>query len=375
MRTRSHNVRAKNLSKNMLIGVAAVLSLLWGAAQGASASSLDFDITLEDVVIRHDVSADIHLKVFVNELQPCDGKVIFAVHGFAHTAATWGPLAEAIFEENPAGQNVCQIVAIDLPGHGGSSLPTTAPPTAPLLFGDLFLEDYVTVLQNTLERLPAETGLQAKTLLAHSQGGLLIQMTQQALKSNGTDLRQEFDIKHVVLMAPVPGQPISWAFADNGTALALLGQFVDFTPALGIHINIPDPVWPILFFSAADVEPCPPPPSFWVVVPNAPTPAEVTARGYNAREPFVSALQLVGARPSVDAGLFGPDTRTTLQIVSYEQDTIILPSESALLYAHLTGDSSGAGFAEVSGAEAVHDFHVSDPSSLLDQIAGRITLP
>jgi len=193
---------------------------------------------------------------------------------------------------------------------------------------------------------------------------------RQALKSNSTDLRQEFGIKHVVLMAPVPGQPISWAFADSGTALAVLGQFVTFAPALGIHINIPDAVWPILFFSAD---------SFGNVVPGAPTPADVAALGYNALEPLLSALELVGTtpfvRPSVDARLFGPDSKTTLQIVSYERDTIILPSESAQLYEHLTGDSSGAGSAVVSGAEAVHDLHVSDPSFLLNQIAGRITLP
>ncbi len=363
MRTRSNDLWAKNASRNVLIGVVASISLLWGVAQPASASSLDFDITLEDVVVRPNVTADIHLKVFVNELQPCDGKVIFAVHGFAHTAATWGPFAEAIFADNPAGQNVCQIVAIDLPGHGGSSLPTDA-----LLFGDLTLGDYVTALQNTLKRLPG-LGLLPKTLLGHSQGGLLIQMTQQALKNIGTNLRQEFGVKDVVLMAPVPGQPISWALADSGTALDLLGPFLTFAPALGTHISIPDDPWWLILFFSADV--------FGNVVPSAPPPAQVAA--YNAPEPFLSALELVGApgfvRPSVDAGLFGPDSRTTLQIISYAHDTINLPSESALLYTHLTGDNSSAGFAEVSGAEAVHDLHVSAPSFLLSEIAGRITLP
>jgi len=218
-----------------------------------------------------------------------------------------------------------------------------------------------------VELWESRLGLLPKTLLGHSQGGLLIQMTQQALKSRGTDLHQEFGIKDVVLMAPVPGQPISWAFADN--ALALLLPFVAFAPALGTHISIPDAAWPFVFFSDL----------FGMVVPGAPTPADVAALGYNAPEPLLSALELVGAtpfvRPSVDAGLFGPDSQTTLQIVSYEQDTINPPSENALLYAHLTGDSSGAGFAEVSGAEAVHDLHVSDPSTLLNQIAGRINLP
>ena len=248
-----------------------------------------------------------------------------------------------------------------MPGHGGSSLPTGT-----LLFGDLTLDDYVTVLQNTIEQLPGR-GLLPKTLLGHSQGGLLIQMTQQALKNIGTDLHREFGIKHVVLMSPVPAQPIAWAFAAN--APALLQQFLAFAPALGVHINIPDAAWRFLFFSDLS----------GTVVSDAPTPADVAALGYNAPEPLLSALQLVGAtpfmRPSVDGGLFGPDAKTTLQIVSYEQDIINPPSENALLYAHLTGDSSGAGFAEVSGAEAVHDLHVSDPSFLLNQIPGTIELP
>src|SRR5262249_37846109 len=160
--------------------VVLVSALLWGTAQGASASSLDFDLTLPNVVIRPAVSADIHLRVYVNGPQ-CTGQVLFAVHGFAHTAATWELFAEALFEGNSAGQKVCQIMAIDLPGHGESSLPTGT-----LLFGELTLDDYVTVLRGALAQLGA-LGVHPQTVLAHSQGDLLVQMTQQALKSLGTD--------------------------------------------------------------------------------------------------------------------------------------------------------------------------------------------
>jgi pimeloyl-ACP methyl ester carboxylesterase len=112
-----------------------------------------------------------------------------------------------------------------------------------LLFGDLTLDDYVTVLRNTLERLRG-IGLRPQTLLGHSQGGLLIQMTQQALKSMGTDLYQQFNIQHVVLLASVGPQQILWAFVDNGTAAVLLQQFVTFDPALDVYINIPAAAWP-----------------------------------------------------------------------------------------------------------------------------------
>src|SRR5918996_3020962 len=157
------------------------LTLLFVAFAPALAHALppggtDTDIVLSEVPLRPGVTADIHLKVFVNAAQPCLGRTILAVPGFAHTAETFGPLAEAIFASTPHGQYACRIVAIDFPGHGDSSLPSAGLP-----FGFLSLSDYVSVVLATLERLPSY-GLHPRTLLAHSQGGLVVQMAQQRLK-------------------------------------------------------------------------------------------------------------------------------------------------------------------------------------------------
>src|SRR5688572_11642377 len=140
-----------------LVVTAALLAPL--PAQAAEKS--DFDVTLPAVPLRAGVSADIHYAIYVNEAGPCEGKVVLAVHGVAHSAASWQPLAEELFAENPSGRKVCQLVAVDLPGHGASGLP------GGMLFGHLQLADYVAVVRASLERLPP-LGIRPTSLLGHS---------------------------------------------------------------------------------------------------------------------------------------------------------------------------------------------------------------
>ena len=313
-----------------------------------------FDIVLEDVALRPGVTVDIHLEVFVNPRHRCHGKVALAVPGLASTAATWGPFAEAVFAD-VSGQRVCRIAAVDFPGHGSSGLP------AGLVFSDLLLEDYVAVVLASLERLPA-FGLRPQVLVGHSQGGLLIQMAQQALTTGGTNLRRAFGIEQAVLLAPVGPREIPWAFVESGAATGLLAQFLTFDPALGVHLRIPDEVWPSFSFTN----------HAGVVVPGAPTPAEVAANGYNGPEPLLGALELIGApplaRPSIDAGIFARHARTSLLVVSFEHDIFMSLGEEAALYEHLTGDRRRTGLVEVLGPDAVHAMVISDPAAVLDAI-------
>lgn len=340
------------------IGLCFAMLALLGFAQTAAANA-DFDVTLRGVKLRPGVTVDIHARVFVNEASPCRGRDVLAVHGTAHTAATWEPFAEAIFVDNPTGRNACRIVALDLPGHGASGLPTGG-----LWLGEVTLADYVTVLRRSLKRL-APLGIRPKTLLGHSQGGLVIQLAQQALHAAGTNLRREFNIKHVVLFAPVGPRQIP----DSGAPGETLAAFLASDPVRGSYLQIPDAVWPALFFSNLS----------GTIASGAPTAAEVAARGYNAVAPLFAAAETAGAapftRPSVDAGIFRRASGTTLNIATYEQDQLIFPSENWLLYEYLTGDATGAGIAEVAGLDAVHDLHVSDPVNLLGAVAGTVELP
>ncbi len=330
-----------------------------GVAQAHPVPDTDYDIQIPGIELRPGVEVDIHVKVYVNEDFPCRGRTYFAVHGFAHTAATWGPLAEALFDNNPTRPVVCRVAAIDLPGRGGSSLPVG------LTYSELVLEDHVSAILGTLDALRHE-GVRARRIVAHSQGGLLVQMVQQRLIDQGTNLRHRFQIRAAVLLASVGSTEIPWFFVESGAAGQLIAQFLTTDPTLGTIISIPDAVFPGLFFTDL----------MGVPVAGTPTPAEVTTFGYNAPEPLFATLNLVGeaplARPQIDAGIFAPGRRTRLFVATYEQDILIRPEENALLYEHLTGDASWRRLAVIDTPESVHDLHLSDPSGLLAEVMGTI---
>lgn len=319
----------------------------------------DFDLMLAAVPLRDGVSADIHLKVFVNEKHRCNANTIVAIHGMANTAATWEPLTEALFVDNPMGRKVCRVIVVDLPGHGESGLPDN------LIYSDVTLDDQVRVLVEVLDRLAA-MNLHADMLMGHSQGGLIIQLAQQELKNEGTNLRDRFGIKHAVLLAPVPAAPVPWFIADSGLALQLfidLGLIV-LDPVQGLVIYIPDTIWGPFFCSNLQGIPA----------PGTPSATEVAEKGYNSPESISAASQMIGAPPfnriQVDAGIFDEDSGTHLYIVTYEQDQFIRPEEEAALYMWLTGDETGEGLAVVSGEFTVHNMHICEPESLLNSIAG-----
>jgi pimeloyl-ACP methyl ester carboxylesterase len=323
-------------------------------------------IVVEDVALRPDVTSDLHLQVFVNEDHPCDGRTILAVSGFAHTAATFEPLADALFANTSPGQAPCRIVALDLPGHGETPVPSG------ILFGFLMLDDYVTAVLGALEGLDAQR-VRIDSILAHSQGGLVIQMAQQRLVNQESSLRDAYGIREVTLLAPVPAVPVPWAFAKAAVDI-LAGFLVLDDPGLGPHFAGSDAAWGPIFFSDLAGVPS----------PNTPTASDVAAKGFNAPAPFLASLQLVGAlelaglpptpRPTVDSGIFGRRHGTTLRIITLEQDQIIRPSEGAQLYAYLTGDSSAAGFVVVGGPLSVHSMYVSDPEALLAALAESIRI-
>lgn len=358
MTTSSMNMIAvlKTLSRGL-----ATLCLL-GLASGAWASPVpntDYDIQIPGIELRPGTEVDIQVKVYVNEDFPCRGRTFFAIHGFAHTAATWGPLAEALFDDNPAGPVVCRVAAIDLPGRGGSTLPTG------MAYGDLVLDDHVTAIVATLDALRHQ-GVRARKIVAHSQGGLLTQMTQQRLIDQGTNLRRRFRIRSVILLASVGSAEIPWFFVDSGAGGQVIAQYVTIDPALGAVVSIPDADFPGLFFTDL----------MGVPAAGTPTPAEVTALGYNAPEPLFATFNLVGepplARPSIAAGIFAPRRGTRLSVATYDQDVLIRPEENALLYEHLTGDAGLNRLVAIDGPGSVHDLHLADPAGLLAAVAGTI---
>lgn len=325
-------------------------------ALAAALPAADTDLVLPQVPLRPGVTVDLHLKVFVDEARqaaaPCAApKVVLAVHGFAHTAATWARYADARFAE-PEGRP-CAVLALDMPGHGGSSLPQG------LLFGELTLDDYATALLAALDALQG-SAFAPTELVGHSQGGLLIQMAQQRRVDEGSSLRQADGIAEVELLASAFPAGLPWSFAESGAAAALLGSLiVPADPVLGPHVAVPAGLWPVLFFSNLSAQ----------VAPGAPTAAEAAANGWIAPAPLYASLQLVGAppfgRPLVAEGVFAGRYGTRLSVVTFEQDQLIRPAEGQALMRHLTGGENGQIFIVVPGTYAVHDLYLSDPAAIL----------
>lgn len=325
----------------------------------------DVDISLGSIALPPGASAEIRAHIYVNEAADpatCGPeKTALAVYGFAHTAATWGPLAEAMFAEPSS--SICRIVAIDLPGHGASGLPVgeRVAGAGNLLFGDLLLHDYASAVLGALDALGAQ-GIRPQALIAHSQGGMVVQIAQDRLVAQGSSLRQRFGIQEVTLLAPTMPAALPWAFADGPTAITLLSGLITGDATRGVYIAVPDHLWPVFFFS----------PTLTVPVAAAPSATDVASLGYNAPEPLNSALQLVGAvpggRPAIARGIFAGVRGTRLVVVAFENDALVRPAEADALFSHLTADRNGHKFSVVTGPASVHDMFVSSPAELLAQI-------
>ena len=306
-------------------------------------------LLLEDIELRPGVQVDLFVDVHGDlENKRCH----FAIHGGTFTAATWRPYAEALGLAR--GGEFC-VLALDFPARRNSGLPSGA------LFGDLDLDDYATAVLAVLDRLE-DLDIEPETILGHSMGGTLLQMVQQRLVDQGTNLEKRFDIREAILVAPDLPAEVPWALGDGGGLSDLIEAFAVDEPGLGVLFEIPATLWPAFFFTnlAGDI------------APGSPTVEEIEAAGFNALgEPLLAIHQLNGtggfpSRPSIDAGLFTEDTR--LRLITFGDDIYVQPGETAALYAHLTGDDSLACFALLEGPDTVHTLQISNPVRLVEAI-------
>ncbi|HVS33292.1 MAG TPA: alpha/beta fold hydrolase [Thermoanaerobaculia bacterium] len=327
-----------SLSIRRLVAVA--VSILLASASVVAQESLTFNITL-----RENVTTQVTAQVYSN---PSGGPGIdvFIVPGLAQTAATFEPLANALFDEH-LGDKVARVIVADLPGHGNSAVPDG------LVFGLLALEDYVTSTLGVIDALDT-----IDVVIGHSMGALIVQLAQERLAAQGTSLRAELGIRGAVLIAPVPAKPAPWAFVDSGTALGILSAFVRIDPVLGPVVDFPPSVWPGLFYLDRAGNPV-----------GVPSPADLAR--YISLESASAGSQVVHPvlRPSVRLGLFGRSSGTVAGVISLEQDGFFqFPGEHATLYGNLTGDSRDKLFFPLIGPDTVHNMHTFNPQALLHPI-------
>ena len=257
---------------------------------------------------------DIQIDNFENPRKNSGNKTLLAVHGLAHTGATFEPLANELFEKTGR-DKIDRVLALNFPGRNGSGLPSN------LQFGNLTVEDYTAVLLGVLDQLPKQINIES--IVGHSLGGLIIQTAQNSLRSSGTSLQKEYGIKNVYLLAPSIPNPLPWLFADSGAASGIVASLISSDPSLGSFLRLlsNDPlkqagllgIWLTFFFTN----------SLGEFVAGTPFTTALELN-YVSDEALIMILQLVGSngvvRPSVDPGIFNKRVQECFRIVTFSED-------------------------------------------------------
>jgi pimeloyl-ACP methyl ester carboxylesterase len=332
----------------------------------ADGAPSDRNVYLDAVEIRPGVTADIHLRVLSNPGPGCDRRVIVAVPGAAASAASLVSTGEAILassDGDDGGDRACRFISVDLPGHGES------PPPVGALFGDLTIEDYAASVLGILDRLQ-DNGIHTKVLMGHSMGGGVVEVAQQSLVNSGSSLRAAYDLKHVVLLAPGawPGNA-SCALCVNTQFAAEIGPYVVFDPTMGVYFGlVPGSLYLQLGFLKPD----------GAIASNAPSPAEIVASGVDSIESVTAIQEFLNpdpaARPKLDPGIFGHEFGTKLDVITFQQDTLVLPAEGEANYQYVTGESPDHRFATVDGVNAVHDTPLYKGAWMVAALEGLVSL-
>lgn len=320
-----------------------VLFFLGLSAQASAQSEVCFDVALRGGT--SEVCADVH-----SNWRAPFGATVLAVHGFTETAATFGPLAQAIFGDPVLRFVVKRVIAIDLPGHGDSEAPIGLPAGK---FGELTLQDNVSVVIQAIDTLRSR-GMGARVLMGHSMGGLTVAGVQEALLAAGSSLAQH-GVTRAILLAPVPVLSVSWTQPPPSE----LGAFVVDDPDLGQYLDLPPELAQLGggFTTTAGT-----------LVSGTPSVEEMA--DYVGWEPIVTTLQLVGqvqGLPRLDAreGAFALRRGTVLSVLGFSEDVLTPADDLDELYEHLIG-RQGLLFRRVEGDEAVHGMFISDPEGVAE---------
>lgn len=319
------------------------------ATAGGAAES---HLMLEGIELRPGASADIHVRMYRNAMQPCADpeRTALLVHGVNATAASWESFAEA-FLEGEAGRRMCTIAALDQAGHGNSGLPVGMP------FGELLIEDYARTLIGVLDRLH-DLDIRPSILVAHSQGTSTVQTAQQMLRDGGSSLRTRFGVRDVVMLGVQGPREVRVGFLlPPETVAGIIAAYITTTPERGTYIQGPADLFQQLWFINTQL-------AFSTKTPAVET---IATRGWNADAPLFAVLQAAGLSgfdtPSVDPGVFGPASGSTLRVIDFADDPWSLTPRAAEIYQYLSGDASLAGFTSLVDplGDAVHDYMITHP--------------
>jgi pimeloyl-ACP methyl ester carboxylesterase len=309
---------------------------------------------------------DIQINNYENPSKNDGNKTLFAVHGLAHTGATFELLANELFKKNGS-DKIDRVLALNFPGRNGSGLPSN------LDFGNLTVEDYTAVLLGVLDQLAKQINIES--IVGHSMGGLIVQTAQNSLRSAGTSLQKEYGIKNVYLVAPSIPNPLQWLFVDSGAASGILAMLIRFDPSLGAYLQLLSSngeeqadllgFWLTFFFTNSSRE----------FVAGTPFTTALESN-YVSNEALIMTLQLSGSngfvRPSVNPGIFNERVQKCFRIVTFSED-LAVPGENLLqeyqdLANFLTGNAQSANVVLIDAPDAVHDMLIANPTEVAKAI-------
>jgi pimeloyl-ACP methyl ester carboxylesterase len=289
----------------------------------------------------------IHARTFDNR-RPIAGQTVLAVHGFAHNAFSYEPLATTMINGWGTRHVVDQVIAVSLPGHGASTIPM-----GDVQFGQLQVTDYVTTVRNVIDALNADD-VYPSVIVGHSLGGLTVMMLQQQLLDEGTSLHDAFGIDTAILIAPVAPEPVESPPIDPSVA----EPFIASSMLRGTYVSaIPEFLVQFMFSDLTGQ-----------IVPSTPGLGELCSL-FSVES--MSAFGDVVNPPYVDPGILADDHGTETALLGFSQDWLYPVPVTMETYAYLTGEDPEAPdstYTLVEDPDAVHDTYISQPQELMPGI-------
>ncbi|MET0341553.1 MAG: alpha/beta fold hydrolase [Polyangiales bacterium] len=253
------------------------------------------------------------------------------------------------------GSFVRQTITLDLPGHGQSPMPTG------VKYGDVNIDDNIDIVVQTLEALNRQ-GSAPALITAHGLGALYVAGAQQKLLDRGSSL-SKLGVRGVLMYTPVPSHGLPWTQPKQDPNS---DSYVKNDPVHGAVYTQPAAQWVFQNFSTRAGK----------LAAGAPTPADVTARGWAAPEPLATVLQLaeiglndgdpIVPRPTLRANLFAAVNRTQLIVVTFPESSAMAPAEVTGFYRHLTGDRLNAYAVSVPGPDSVNYAFITVPQRVIE---------
>lgn len=303
--------------------------------------------------LRAAASAQIKVQILENPAAVSNGKNVVVVHGLAHTGNAVKPLAQAIFADSNLKNKVSNIIVFDLPGHGGSSLPQG------LLFGQMSLDDYANTFLSVLSELN-ELNVYVDAVVGHSMGAVIVQLAQSKLLALGADLKSDFGVNNVVLLASTMPRQLPWVLADSGLTTLLALPNIRVSPELGTYVDVPTLLWQNLWFTNR---------LYLIYAPGTPSVSSIHNLGYISKEALQAAGEVIGMvgfqRASILQGAFASASGPDLRLVAFSEDRNISVGEERNLYRYLSNDPTDHKFTVVQRWDAVHDMLISAPKALI----------